>query len=188
MADTDFSNIRIAILTTVGFEQVELTEPLEKLRATGATVSVVAPEGPSVRAWNSTDWGIEVPVDEKLADADPSRFDALVLPGGVINPDKLRLVPEAVKFVQHFFTEDKPVFAVCHGPQMLIEAGVVGGRKLTSWPSLKTDLKNAGADWVDQETVVDGNLLTSRKPDDLPAFVDCAKRMLRDISASSAVH
>ncbi len=185
MTDTKLSNTRIAILTTVGFEQVELTEPLKKLRETGATVSVVSPKGPKVRAWNSTDWGIEVPVDEELENSDPSKFDALVLPGGVINPDKLRLIPEAVKFVQHFFAEDKPVFAVCHGPQMLIEAGVVGGRKLTSWPSLKTDLKNAGATWVDEETVVDGNLLTSRKPEDLPAFIARATQMLQDVAVTA---
>ena len=178
---------RVAILTTVGFEEVELTEPLKALRDAGATVSVVSPKGPQVRAWKETDWGVEVPVDQELANADPSAFDALLLPGGVMNPDKLRMIPEAVAFVQHFFAEDKPVFAICHGSQTLIEAGVVGGRKLTSWPSLQTDLKNAGASWVDEETVVDGNLLTSRKPDDLPAFIEQAKQMLKDDAAATAL-
>lgn len=183
---TQNSTPHVAILTTVGFEQVELTEPLEALRAAGIQVSVVSPKGPKVRAWKETDWGIEVPVDLELAKADPAKFDALLLPGGVINPDKLRLIPEAVKFVQHFFAQDKPVFAICHGPQMLIEAGVVDGRKMTSWPSLQTDLKNAGASWVDEETVVDGNLLTSRKPDDLPAFIERAQQML--VGAAAARH
>ena len=172
--------VRVAIITTVGFEEVELTHPLKKLREEGATVSVVAPEGPKVKAWKETDWGIEVPVDVELSAAQPDDFDALVVPGGVINPDKLRLIPEAVAFVRTFFAAKKPVFAICHGPQMLIEAGAVKGRTLTSWPSLKTDLTNAGAEWVDREVVVDGQLVTSRKPADLPAFLEKAVSMLAD--------
>ncbi|MDP9043669.1 MAG: type 1 glutamine amidotransferase [Pseudomonadota bacterium] len=174
---------RVAILTTVGFEEVELTHPLQALREAGAQVSVVAPEGPTVRAWNQTDWSIEVPVDLELADASADKFDALLLPGGVINPDKLRLLPKAVELVKDFFKAGKPVFAICHGPQILIEAGVVEGRTLTSWPSLKTDLKNAGANWVDQDAVVDGQLLTSRKPDDLPAFIAQAVTLLQGTRA-----
>lgn len=170
--------VHIAILTTVGFEEVELTHPLKALRGAGARVTVVAPKGPTVRAWNQTDWGIDVPVDAQLKDVTAEAFDALLLPGGVINPDKLRLIPAAVTFVKDFFAADKPVFAICHGPQMLIEAGVVRGRTLTSWPSLKTDLVHAGATWVDKEVVVDGKLVTSRKPEDLPAFIDKAMDLL----------
>ena len=170
---------RVAIITTDGFEEVELTQPLQSLREAGAQVSVVSPKAGKVKAWNQTDWSIEVPVDQPLSRAKGSDYDALVVPGGVINPDKLRLLPEAVAFVKSFFDAGKPVFAVCHGPQLLIEAGVVKGRRLTSWPSLKTDLTNAGAHWVDEEVVVDGQLVTSRKPDDLPAFIAKAVEMLQ---------
>ncbi len=178
-------NLKIAILTTVGFEETELTVPLKALREAGATVSVVAPKGPTVRAWKDADWSIEVPVDLTLDQADPTQFDALVVPGGVINPDKLRLEPKAVRFVQHFFEAEKPVGAICHGPQLLIEADVVRDRTLTSWPSLKTDLKNAGATWVDKSAVVDGKLVTSRKPDDLPSFL---AELVPLIQNSTAVH
>ncbi len=170
---------RVAIITTDGFEEVELTQPLQSLREAGAQVSVVSPKEGKVKAWNQTDWSIEVPVDQALSRAKGNDYDALVVPGGVINPDKLRLLPEAVAFVKSFFDAGKPVFAVCHGPQLLIEAGVVKGRRLTSWPSLKTDLTNAGAHWVDEEVVVDGQLVTSRKPDDLPAFIAKAVEMLQ---------
>jgi protease I len=173
------SGKRVAIITTDGFEEVELTHPLQALREVGATVSVVSPKGPTVKAWNKTDWSIEVPVDRQLSQAKVGDYDALVVPGGVINPDKLRLLPEAVSFVKGFFDADKPVFAICHGPQLLIEAGVVKDRNLTSWPSLKTDLQNAGAKWVDKEVVLDGKLVTSRKPDDLPAFIARAVEVLR---------
>jgi protease I len=173
------SGKRVAIITTDGFEEVELTHPLQALREAGATVSVVSPKGPNVKAWNQTDWSIEVPVDQELSKASVGDYDALVVPGGVINPDKMRLLPEAVSFVKSFFDADKPVFAICHGPQLLIEAEVLKGRKLTSWPSLKTDLKNAGAHWVDKEVVVDGKLVTSRKPEDLPAFIAKAVEMLQ---------
>jgi protease I len=170
---------RVAIITTDGFEEVELTQPLQALREAGASVSIVSPKRAMVKAWNQSDWSIEVPVDQELANAKVAHYDALVVPGGVINPDKLRLLPEAVSFVKGFFDAGKPVFAICHGPQLLIEAGVVKGRNLTSWPSLKTDLLNAGALWVDKEVVVDGKLVTSRKPDDLPAFISKAVDVLQ---------
>jgi protease I len=170
---------RVAIITTNGFEEVELTHPLHALREAGAKVSVVSPKGPKVKAWSNSDWSIEVPVDQELSNAKAADYDALVVPGGVINPDKLRLLPEAVSFVKSFFDADKPVFAICHGPQLLIEAEVVKGRHLTSWPSLKTDLKNAGAKWADKEVIVDGKLVTSRKPDDLPAFISKAVEVLQ---------
>jgi protease I len=163
---------RVAILVADGFEQVELTEPRKALDDAGARTIVVSPSEGQVRGWNHTEWGDEVPVDQALDDARPQDFDALVLPGGVINPDKLRILPRAVEFVRAFFEERKPVAAICHGPWTLIEAGVATGRRMTSWPSLKTDLKNAGADWTDKEVVVDRGLVTSRKPDDIPAFVE----------------
>lgn len=160
----------VAILATDGFEQSELLDPRQALDDAGAETVVVSLEEGEIRAWNEEDWGETVEVDQTLADASPDDFDALVLPGGVMNPDKLRMEPDAVKFVQAFFKAGKPVAAICHGPQLLIEAGVVKGRKMTSYPSLKTDLKNAGAKWVDEEVVVDNGLVTSRTPDDLPAF------------------
>jgi len=165
---------RIAILATEGFEEVELTKPKKALEDAGATVDVIAPENGikfgEIRAWDMTDWGKKVTVDVKLSQADANSYDALHLPGGVMNPDHLRQNPDPVKFVKHFFAADKPVSAICHAPWLLIEAGVVKDRTMTSWPSLHTDLRNAGAKWVDREVVVDGNLTTSRKPDDLPAF------------------
>ncbi len=161
---------KIAILVTDGFEQVELLKPREALDHAGAVTQVVSPAGKKVKGWNHTDWGEEVEVDVALKSAEPADFDALQLPGGVMNPDHLRMIPEAVKFVKHFFETGKPVAAICHAPWSLIEADVVRGRTITSWPSLKTDLRNAGAEWVDQEVVREGNLVTSRKPDDIPAF------------------
>ena len=165
---------RVAILATEGFEEVELTKPKKALEEAGATVDVIAPESGmksgEIRAWDMTDWGKKVDVDVKLDQADPNSYDALHLPGGVMNPDKLRQIPDAVAFVKHFFTANKPVSAICHAGWTMIEANVVKDRTMTSWPSLRTDLVNAGARWVDQEVVVDGNLTTSRKPDDLPAF------------------
>ncbi len=167
---------RIAILATEGFEEAELIKPRKALEDAGATVDVIAPESGmkmgDIRAWDMTDWGKKVAVDVKLKEADANAYDALHLPGGVMNPDHLRLMPDAVAFVKAFFTANKPVSAICHAAWTLIEAGVVEGRTLTSWPSLHTDLRNAGAKWVDKEVVVDGNLTTSRKPDDLPAFND----------------
>lgn len=163
-------NRRVAILTEEGFEQVELTSPKTALKDAGATVHVVSPKSGKIKAWDKTDWGIEVDVDKQLDEVNPSDYDALVLPGGVLNPDKLRQNKDAVAFVSVFLNEGKPVAAICHGPQMLIETGLIKGRKLTSFPSLQTDLKNAGAEWVDEEVVVDNGLVTSRTPADLPAF------------------
>jgi protease I len=165
---------KIAILATDGFEEVELTQPMEFFKQAGADVKVISPKGGKIKAWKETDWSIEVPVDLELDQARPEDFDALHLPGGVINPDKLRLVPKAVDFVKAFFRDNKPVVSICHGPQLLIEAGAVRGRALTSWPSLKTDLRNAGAEWVDRQVVEDGNLVTSRKPADIPFFNEAA--------------
>ncbi|WP_263417425.1 type 1 glutamine amidotransferase domain-containing protein [Terriglobus albidus] len=161
---------RVAILATDGFEQVELTGPQKALKAAGATVEVVSPKPGEVKGWDMTDWGETVKVDVELKSAKASDYDALILPGGVMNPDRLRMDAGAVSFVKEFFTAGKPVSAICHGPWTLIEAGVVKGRTMTSWPSLKTDLMNAGAIWVDREVVEDNGLVTSRKPDDLKAF------------------
>jgi len=161
---------KVAILTEKGFEQEELTSPKEALEAAGFAVEVIAPEGDTVRAWNHTDWGTDIRVDKRLAEARVSDYDMLMLPGGVLNPDKLRRDEVAVQFAQTFLQDGKPVAAICHGPQTLIETGMLEGRKLTSYPSVKTDLRNAGAEWIDDEVVVDGNLITSRSPADLPAF------------------
>jgi protease I len=160
----------IAILVTDGFEQVELTEPKAALEHAGATVHIVAPASNKVQGWRHDERADSFAVDRKLEDADTNYYEGLVLPGGVRNPDQLRTNAEAVEFVKSFFDKGKPVAAICHGPWTLIEARVVRGRTVTSWPSLKTDLTNAGAEWVDEEVVVDSGLLTSRKPDDLPAF------------------
>ncbi|MDT7951116.1 MAG: type 1 glutamine amidotransferase domain-containing protein [Acetobacteraceae bacterium] len=170
MAQAELNGLKVAILVTEGFEQVEMTEPRQALDEAGAATSIVSPKEGRVRAWKFTDWGEEYPVDLKLDRAQPQDFDALLLPGGVLNPDKLRMQKEAVAFVKAFFDAGKPVAAICHGPWTIIEAGAARGRRMTSWPSLQTDLRNAGAEWVDQETVVDGNLVSSRKPDDIPAF------------------
>jgi protease I len=161
---------KVAILVENGFEEVELTKPREALDQAGAQTQIVSPVRDRVKAWRHTDWGETFPVDVALDRANPSDFDALLLPGGVLNPDKLRMNEKAVEFVRAFFDEGKPVAAICHGPQTLIEAEAVDGRKVTSYHSIKTDLQNAGAKWVDQEVVVDNGLVTSRKPDDIPAF------------------
>jgi protease I len=170
MADADLNGVKVAILVTDGFEQVEMTEPRKALDEAGAETRLVSPKDGQVKAWKFTEWGDTFPVDMSLDRARPEDFDAILLPGGVINPDKLRTLPEAVAFAKAFFDAGKPVASICHGPWTIIEAGAARGRRLTSWPSLKTDLKNAGAEWVDQEAVVDQGLVTSRKPDDLPAF------------------
>jgi protease I len=170
MAKDTLHGLRIAILVTDGFEQVELLEPRSALDDAGADTSVVSPKRDRVRGWNFTEWGDELPVDVPLDRAQPQDFDALLLPGGVMNPDTLRMQPAAVEFVKAFFDGDKPVAVICHGPWTVIEAGAARGRRIASWPSLKTDLRNAGAEWVDQEVVVDRNLVSSRKPDDIPAF------------------
>jgi protease I len=169
MAST-LKGTKVAILATDGFEQAELIEPRKALEAAGAETVLVAPKSGNIKGWNKKDWGESVKVDMTLEQANPHDYDALILPGGVMNPDHLRMDPAAVNFVRQFVSSDKTVAAICHGPWTLIEAGVVSGKTLTSWPSLKTDLKNAGAKWVDQEVAVDGYLITSRKPDDLPAF------------------
>jgi protease I len=161
---------RIAILATEGFEQSELEKPREALHNAGAKTDIVSPKSGKIRGWDEDDFGDAVSVDVKLADADAGHYDGLLLPGGVMNPDKLRLEPAAVKFVRAFFAAGKPVAAICHGPQVLIEADVVRNRTLTSYPSIKKDLMNAGAHWVDEQVVVDNGLVTSRKPDDIPAF------------------
>jgi len=153
-----------------GFEQVELTDPRKALDQAGAETRIVSPKGERVRAWNFTDWGDEFPVDVALDRAQPRDFDALLLPGGVMNPDSLRIQPKAVAFIKAFFDAGKPVASICHGPWTVIEAGAARGRRIASWPSLKTDLRNAGAEWVDQEVMVDNKLVTSRMPDDIPAF------------------
>jgi protease I len=173
--------VKVAILVTDGFEQVELVEPRKALEEAGAQTSIVSPKQGKVRGWKSTDWGDEIPVDQNLDSCDPGRFDALLLPGGVINPDKLRMIPKAVQFVKAFFQSHKPVAAICHGPWTIIEAGEAKGRRIASWPSLQTDLRNAGAEWMNEEAVRDGNLVSSRKPDDLPAFNREVIRLLAEL-------
>ena len=162
--------VRVAILVDNGFERVELTEPRKALDDAGAETKIISPQEKEVRAWESKEWGDKYPVEQKLDETQPNNFDALLLPGGVMNPDHLRMNSQAVSFVKAFADSGKPIAAICHGPWTLIEAGAVKGRKITSWPSLKTDLKNAGAEWTDQEVIVDRNLVSSRKPDDIPAF------------------
>lgn len=161
---------KIAILATDGFEQSELMEPRKALEEAGAQTEVISPNSGKIKGWKQTDWGETVKVDKTLASANAQEYDALILPGGVANPDHLRMDAKAVSFVQHFVSSGKPVAAICHGPWTLLETGALTGRTVTSWPSLKTDLKNAGAKWVDKEVVTDGQFITSRKPDDIPAF------------------
>jgi protease I len=164
---------RIAFLAADGVEQVELTEPWQAVEQAGGEPELISLERGEIQGFEHHDKGTTFPVDKAVAEADPTDYDGLVLPGGVINPDLLRANEEAVRFVRTFFEQGKPVGAICHGIWTLVEAGVVKGRKLTSWPSVRTDVENAGGTWVDQELVVDRGLFTSRKPDDLPAF--CAK-------------
>ncbi len=168
--ENDLEGKKVAILVADGFEQVELTAPKEALENAGAETVIVSPEKGNVKGWNHTDWGDDFKVDEPLSEADPIRFDALLLPGGVMNPDNLRRDPDAQEFVRFFFDNEKPVAAICHGPWTLIDAGVARGRKMASYHTIQSDLKNAGVDWRDEEVVVDGKLVTSRKPDDIPAF------------------
>ena len=170
MASDSLDGLMVAILITDGFEQVEMTDPRKALDQAGAKTRIVSPKEDQVKAWKFTDWGDKFPVDVPLSQARAEDFDALLLPGGVINPDTLRMLPEAMTFAKAFFDSNKPVAAICHGPWTVIEVGAALGRRIASWPSLKTDLRNAGAEWVDQEVVVDRGLVTSRKPDDIPAF------------------
>jgi deglycase len=170
MANENLKGLKVAILLEDGFEQVELTDPRKALDQAGAETRIVSPKSERVRGWNLTDWGDEFPVDVALDRAQPRDFDALLLPGGVMNPDSLRIQPKAVAFIKAFFDAGKPVASICHGPWTVIEAGAARGRRIASWPSLKTDLRNAGAEWVDQEVMVDNKLVTSRMPDDIPAF------------------
>lgn len=162
---------------TDGFEEVEYTTPADALKNQGAEVEIVSDKPGLLVAWDHTDWGKEYQVDRTLNEADPDDYDGLMLPGGVLNPDKLRQNRKAIEWIKSFFERGAPVAAICHGPQLLIETGALGGRTLTSYPSIKTDLKNAGARWVDKEVVVDQGLVTSRNPDDLPAFT---KKMIEE--------
>lgn len=167
---SNLSGKKIAILATDGFEQSELLKPRQALDQAGATTEVISPKTGEIKGWNHAEWGESVRVDKAVGQANPADYAALVLPGGVMNPDHLRMEPAAVEFVRKFVESGKPVAAICHGPWLLVEAGAVKGKKVTSWPSLKTDLKNAGAEWVDQEVCRDGQFITSRKPEDIPAF------------------
>jgi protease I len=171
---TKLEGIRVAFLmANEGVEQVELTEPLAAVREAGATAELIAPEAGTIQAFNHLDKGDTFPVDRTVGEADPADYDAVVLPGGVANPDQLRTKPEALEFLRGIAEAGKPMGVICHAPWMLVESGLVRGRTVTSWPSLRTDIRNAGGTWVDEEVVVDQGLVTSRKPDDLPAF--CAK-------------
>lgn len=161
---------KVAILVTDGFEQVELTEPKQALEEAGATTQIISPAEGKVKGWQHTEWGDEFPVDVALSGARAADYDALLLPGGVMNPDKLRMDENAVKFVQDFASAGKPIAAICHGPWLLVEAGIVKGRNVTSYPSIRTDMENAGGKWLDQEVVTDNGLVTSRRPRDIPAF------------------
>jgi protease I len=161
---------KVAIVVANGFEQVELTEPRKALEEAGAKTEIVSPAQGKVKGWNHTEWGDEFPVDVPVEQARAENYDALLLPGGVMNPDKLRRNEFVLQFVRDFFGAGKPVAAICHGPWTLIDAGLADGRKMTSYETIQMDLKNAGANWVDAEVVVDGGLVTSRKPDDIPAF------------------
>jgi len=169
---------RVAILATDGFEQSELLEPQRLLSEAGAEITKVSLQPGQIKGWNEQNWGQSISVDQTVSQASAEDFDALVLPGGVMNPDKLRTDEDAVRFVRDFFEQGKPVGAICHGPWMLVEADVAEGRTVTSWPSLETDLRNAGANWVDQEVVTDEGLVTSRKPSDIPAF---ASKLIEEI-------
>ena len=176
---SELTGKKVAILATDGFEEVELTRPRQALDDAGAQTFLVSPAEGTVKGWNHDHWSLELPVDVKLSNANPDEFDALLLPGGVMNPDKLRMNPEAGQFARSFFDAGKPIAAICHGPWLLVEADIVQGRELTSWPSLKTDIENAGGSWFDREVVVDDGLVTSRKPDDIPTF---NRRMIEEFA------
>lgn len=169
---------KIAVITENGFEEVELTSPVKALKDAGATVHIISPQKDKVKAWDKDHWSIEVPVDVPLDKANPNDYDALLIPGGVLNPDQMRKNEECVSFAKHFLETGKPLAAICHGPQLLIETGLLKGRNMTSYSSIKTDLKNAGVNWEDKEVVVDQGLVTSRSPKDLEAF---NKKMIEEI-------
>lgn len=176
---------RVAVLATDGFEQSELMEPKRALEEAGAVTTVVSLKPGEVRGWKDKDWGETVKVDQVVSEADFDSFDALLLPGGVMNPDQLRMDDDAVEFVAAFIEASKPVGAICHGPWLLVEAGVVEDRTITSWPSLRTDIENAGCTWVDEEVVVDNGLVTSRKPADIPAF---SQKLIEEIAEGQDHH
>jgi protease I len=176
------SGKKVAILTENGFEEVELTSPLKALKEAGASVDIISPQKKKVKAWIHDHWSIELPVDVQLNDANVDEYDALVIPGGVLNPDQMRINPDCVDFVQQFLEEQKPVAAICHGPQLLIETGMLRGKNMTSFPSIRTDLENAGVHWSDVEVITDGGLTTSRSPKDLDAF---NKRIIDEIALSN---
>jgi protease I len=184
---TNLTGKKIAILATNGFEQSELLEPQRALQAAGAETSVVSLEKGEIKGWTANNWGQGVPVDLTIDEAKPSDFDGLLLPGGVMNPDRLRLSSKAVQFARAFFDAHKPIAAICHGPWLLVEAGIVRGRTLTSWRSLKTDIVNAGGKWVDQEVVNDADLITSRMPADIPAFNRAMITALESAGVKTAV-
>jgi protease I len=177
--------MKVAILTENGFEQSELTSPKEAMEKAGVTVDIVSPQKSEVKAWDVDDWGITLPVDVTLDNARPDEYDGLMLPGGVLNPDKLRTNQKAIEFVKHFLEQGKPLAAICHGPQTLIETGMMDGRKMTSYPAIKTDLINAGVNWVDEEVVVDNGLVSSRSPKDLDAF---NKKLLEELAEGVHAH
>lgn len=185
MATEKLSGRKVAIITESGFEEVELTSPKQVLEEAGAEVHVISPKKDKVKAWNHDHWSIEIKVDRNIKDVKPEDYDALVVPGGVLNTDQLRMNRDSVEFAQHFLETAKPMAVICHGPQLLIETGLLKGRKMTSYPSIKTDLKNAGVNWVDEEVVVDNGLVTSRSPKDLPAF---NKKMVEEIREGMHTH
>lgn len=172
-------NKKVAIITENGFEEVELTSPMNALEKAGATVHVISPQKEKVKAWDHDHWSIEVPVDKTVDEANPADYDMLLIPGGVLNPDQMRMNEKCVAFAKHFMESGKPIAAICHGPQLLIETGTLKGKKMTSYSSLKTDLVNAGANWMDKEVVVDNGFVTSRSPKDLEAF---NKKIVEELS------
>jgi protease I len=176
---------KVAVLATDGFEQSELMEPKEALEEAGAITTVVSLRPGEIRGWKGSNWGDSLKVDQVVSEADPELFDALLLPGGVMNPDQLRVDDDAVEFVASFVESSKPVGAICHGPWLLVEAGVLEDRTVTSWPSLRTDIENAGGTWVDEEVVVDNGLVTSRNPGDIPAF---SKKLIEEIAEGQEHH
>jgi protease I len=173
---------KVAILTENGFEEVELTSPMKAMKEAGAMVDIVSPQKKTVKAWNHDHWSIEIPVDVQISEADVDNYDALFIPGGVLNPDQMRTNPDCVDFAQQFIEEQKPVAAICHGPQLLIETGMLHGMNMTSFPSIRTDLENAGAHWSDVEVITDRGVTTSRSPKDLLAF---NQRIIREIAESN---